>query len=79
MNWMTEWVLELDPANPKSLEVELDTSAELLDVQGPAVRGFRIERSSGAARVIVTLGGDLRNATEIRFLAHAACPIWAAG
>ena len=43
-------------------------------MQGPAVRGFRIERSSGAARVIVTLGGDLRNATEIRFLAHARVP-----
>ncbi len=71
VNWMTEWVLELGTcAIPKSLEVELDMHAQLLDVQGPGGTGFRIERSSGAARVIVTLGGDLRNATEIRFSAH---------
>jgi hypothetical protein len=75
VNWSTEWVLELDPRNPKALEVELDPGLELLDVVGSAVRGFRIERASGAGRVIVTLGGELKSMTEVRFLAHARVPL----
>ena len=75
VNWSTEWLLELDPRNPKSLEVELDPGLELMDVVGSAVRGFRIERESGwAGRVIVTLGGELKSKTEVRFLAHARVP-----
>ncbi len=74
VNWSTEWLLELDPRNPKPLEVELDPGLELIDVQGSAVRGFRIEPSTGTRRVIVTLGGELESATEVRFLAHARVP-----
>ena len=59
-NWSTEWLLELDPRNPKSLEVELDPGLELIKVVGPAVRGFRIEPSSGGRRVSVMLGGELK-------------------
>ena len=61
VNWSTDWLLELDPRNPKPLEVELDPGLELIEVEGPAVRGFRIEPSSGARRVIVTLGGELKS------------------
>ena len=74
VNWSTEWLLELDPRNPKALEVELDPGLELLDVVGSAVRGFRIEPRAGRRRVIVTLGGELKSATEVRFLAHARVP-----
>ena len=79
-NWSTEWQLELDPRNPKSLEAELDPGLELIEVVGPAVRGFRIEPSSGGRRVSVTLGGELKRITEVRFLAHARSPsdgVWA--
>ncbi len=66
--------MELDPRNPKPLEVELDPGLELVDVEGDAVRGFRIEPRAGASRVVVTLGGELKPATEVRFLAHARVP-----
>ena len=45
VNWKTEWRLELDPRNPRPLEIELDPGLELIDVQGPAVRGYQSERS----------------------------------
>ena len=48
VNWVTEWRLELDPRHPRHLEAELDPGLELIDVQGPAVRGYRIERPGPA-------------------------------
>ena len=74
VNWSTDWMLELDPRNPKPLEVELDPGLELINVVGPAVRGYRILPSAGADRVVVTFGGELKPATEVRFLAHARVP-----
>ena len=34
VNWSTDWLVELDPRNPKPLEVELDPGLELVDVEG---------------------------------------------
>jgi len=74
VNWTANWRVELDPRNPKPLEIELDPGLELIDVQGPAVRGYRSERAGAAMRLAVTLDGDLKSSTELRFLAHAQVP-----
>src|SRR5262249_30170804 len=74
VNWTTDWLLELDPRNPAALEVELDPGLELINVLGNEVRGYRIVPSLTPERVVVTLGGELKRATEVRFLAHARVP-----
>ncbi len=73
-NCSTDWLVELDPRNPKTLEAELDPGLELIEVVGPAVRGYRIEPESGGRRVSVALGGALQSMTEVRFLADARVP-----
>ncbi len=73
VNWITEWRLELDRRHPRHLEAELDPGLELIDVQGPAVRGYRIERPGPATRVTVALDGDSQ-APVVRFLAHDPIP-----
>jgi len=74
VNWTTDWQVELDPRNPQRLEIELDPGLELIDVQGPAVRGYRSERVGPATRLGVTLDGDLKSSTALRLLAHARVP-----
>ena len=73
VNWTTEWRVEIDPRHPGRLEAELDPGLELIDVQGPAVRGYRIQRPGSAPRVMVVLDGGSPSAV-IRFLAHASVP-----
>ena len=73
VNWITEWRLELDPRHPRHLEAELDPGLELIDVQGPSVRGYRIERLGPATRVRVALDGE-SPAAVLRFLAHDPVP-----
>ena len=74
VNWSTDWLVELDPRNPKPLEVELDPSLELINVEGTAVRGYRIDSAPAATRVVVNLGGEFKSATHVRFVAHARVP-----
>jgi hypothetical protein len=74
VNWSTNWLVELDPRNPTPLEIELDPGLELINVVGPAVRGYRILPSHGGRRVVVTAGGEFKRATEVRFLAHTRVP-----
>jgi hypothetical protein len=74
VNWTADWLVELDPRNPKPLEIELDPGLELIDVQGNVVRGYRSERVGNSTRLVVTLGGDLKSSTELRVLAHARIP-----
>jgi hypothetical protein len=69
VNWITEWRVELDPRHPRQLEAKLDPGLELIDVQGPAVRGYRIDRTGPATRVTVALDGE-SSAASVRFLAH---------
>ena len=73
-NWTTDWRVELDPRNLKHMEVELDPGLELIDVQGPSVRGYRTERSGSVTRVNVTVDRDRKPTTELRFLAHVQVP-----
>jgi hypothetical protein len=73
-NWTTDWQVEFDPRNPKRLDIELDPGLELIDVQGSAVRGYRSERVGSATRLGITLDGDLKSSTALRFLAHARVP-----
>ena len=56
------------------MEIELDPGLELIDVQGPAVRGYRTERSGSVTRLDVTVDGDRKSSTELRFLAHVQVP-----
>ena len=74
VNWTTDWQVDFDPRNPTALEIELDPGLELIDVQGPAVREYRTERVGPATRLSVTLDGDLKSPTALRFLAHARVP-----
>ena len=74
VNWKTQWRVELDPRNPKSLHIELDPGLELIDVQGPAVRAHESERSGNATRLAVTVDGGLETSTDLRILAHAQVP-----
>jgi hypothetical protein len=75
VNWTTDWRVELDPRNPKRLEIELDPTLELIKVQGPAVRGYRIERMGAATRLEVTLDHELRSTAQLQFLANARVPL----
>jgi hypothetical protein len=74
VNWKTEWRLELDPRNPRPLEIELDPGLELIDVQGPAVRGYQSERASALERLVVTIDAGKNTSTELTLLAHARVP-----
>lgn len=83
VNWTAEDQVELDPRHPGRFSVELDPGLELIDVQGPAVRGYRIERlgrgqavttrTNQGTRVAVTLAEGVRTAS-LKFLAHARVP-----
>ena len=72
-NWITEWRMDLDARHPRQLEATLDPGLELIDVQGPAVSGYRIERSEPSVKVTVTLNADSPKAV-VRFLAHDPVP-----
>ena len=74
VNWKTELRVELDPRNPRPLEIELDSGLELIDVLGPAVRGYRTERSGTSSRLIVNLDGGLESSIVLGLLAHAQVP-----
>jgi hypothetical protein len=73
INWTADCRLELDPRHPGRMVVELDPGLELIDVQGPAVQGYRTERPGRTTRVTVTLAEGARVPT-LRFLAHAQVP-----
>ncbi len=75
VNWTTDWTVDLDPRNPKPLVLALDPGLELIDVQGTAVRGYSLEGSGPGARLVVTLGEDLKSSIGLRFLAHAKVPV----
>jgi hypothetical protein len=72
-NWAAECGIELDPRHAGRLEAELDPGLELIDVQGPAVQGYRTDRSETGTRVTVTIAEGVRSAT-LQFLAHARVP-----
>jgi hypothetical protein len=74
VNWKTDLRVELEPRNPRPLEIELDPGLELIDVLGPAVRGYRTERSGAGSRLIVDLDGGLKSSIELGLLAHAQVP-----
>ncbi len=73
-NWSTEWSLALDARNPSALEAELDPGLELIDVKGPAVRGYRTERRGSATHADIDLEGGEKAQTSIQFLAHVRVP-----
>jgi hypothetical protein len=74
VNWTSDWRVEHDPRNPGRLQVELDSGLELIDIQGPELRGYRLERSGSATRVSVALQVGTQSTAVLRFLAHAQVP-----
>jgi hypothetical protein len=74
VNWTTAWSVQLDPRNPRPLEIELDPGLELIEVQGPAVRGYHTTRSGQRTRLHVALEPDLNTPALLRFLAHVFLP-----
>jgi hypothetical protein len=75
INWRTEWQIELDPRNPKPLEIEVDVGLELVDVQGSSVRGYQWDRSGTARRLVVELDPGLKTTSELVLLGHARVPV----
>ncbi len=75
-NWTTDWSLELDPRNPLRLAAELDPGLELIDVRGPAVRGYHKEQRGPATFVEIDIDSNavVKTQTSLRFLAHARVP-----
>ncbi|HZW32480.1 MAG TPA: hypothetical protein VFF52_17330, partial [Isosphaeraceae bacterium] len=74
VNWTADWQLERDPRHPARLDLELDPGLELIEVQGPAVRGYRVLESGPAPRVRVELVGTAPASSTVRLLAHAQVP-----
>ena len=74
VNWKTELRVELDPRNPRPLEIELDSGLELIEVLGPAVRGYRTVRAGPSSRVEVNLDGSLESSIALSLHAHARVP-----
>jgi hypothetical protein len=74
VNWTTEWRLEPGPRHAGHLEVELDPGLELVDVQGPIVRSYRLERDGSLSRVVIALQTASPAESVLRVLAHALVP-----
>jgi hypothetical protein len=74
VNWRAELRLELDPRNPRPLEIDLDPGLELIDVQGPSVRGYHSERVGAVDRLKVMVDAGTKASAEIVLLAHAQVP-----
>ncbi len=74
VNWRAQLRVELDPRNPGPLEIELDSGLELIDVVGPAVRGFQTERVGTISRLYVNLDGGLEPSIALGLRAHAQVP-----
>ena len=74
VNWRAELRVELDPRNPGPLEIELDSGLELIDVLGPAVRGYHTERLGTSSRLYVNLDGGLESSIALGLRAHAQVP-----
>ncbi len=73
-NWTTVWQVALDPRNARPLEIELDSELDLIDISGPKVQGYRVDRQGLTNRVEVALEGERNSLTELRILAHVNAP-----
>ncbi|MGO9917505.1 MAG: hypothetical protein ACLQIB_22735 [Isosphaeraceae bacterium] len=74
-NWTTVWQIALDPRNSRQLTIELDPGLDLIDVSGPKVKGYRLQRQGPANRLEVALEGERNSPTELRILAHVDVPM----
>ncbi len=74
-NWTTVWQVALDPRNARRLEVDLDLGLDVIDVSGPKVKGYRVQRQGPTNRLEVALEGERDSSTEVRILAHVNVPI----
>ncbi|WP_337174201.1 hypothetical protein [Paludisphaera sp.] len=72
-NFTTDWTLQGDEPGADSFAVEIAPGLDLLGVEGPTVREYRIEEGS-PPRAVVTLAAAGSGPAGIRFLGHARAP-----
>ena len=73
-NWKADLRVEVDPRNLTPLELALDPGLELIDIKGPAVRGYRNERVEGVMHQVIDLDPGLASVTDLQITAHAQVP-----
>ncbi|AMV37126.1 hypothetical protein [Planctomyces sp. SH-PL62] len=73
VNWTTDWTIQADEPGGGTFTVELDPGLDLLGVEGPTVREFRVEEGTPRRAVVwmATPGGE---AVPVRFRGHARVP-----
>jgi hypothetical protein len=74
-NWTTDWQVQADPGGQRQFRAVLDPGLELLEVTGPDLKEFRVERAGPATRVTVVLTGESLTRSTVRFAAHARVPL----
>jgi hypothetical protein len=73
-NWTSVWQIGLDPRNTRQLAIDLDAALNPVDVSGPNVKAYRVERHGQTNRLEVALEGNRDSLTELRILAHVDAP-----
>jgi len=74
-NWTTIWQIALDSRNARRLAIELDSGLDLIDVSGPKVKGYRVQRHGPTNRLDVVLADGRDSSAEVRVLAHVDAPM----
>ncbi len=69
----TDWTVQADGPGADSFTVELDPGLELLGVEGPAIREYRLEEGP-PRRVVVALAATESGSASIRFLGRVRVP-----
>ena len=73
-NFTMDWTIQGDEPGADSFTVELDPGLDLLGVEGPSVREYRLKEGS-PRRAVVSLAATGTGPAGVRFLAHARAPV----
>lgn len=73
VNWTMDWTVQAEEAGADSFTVEIDPGLELLGVEGPSVREYRLQEAT-PRRAVVTLGAPVGGPSVVRFTGHARVP-----
>jgi hypothetical protein len=73
-NWRGEWTMDLGVGSERRLFLDLDPGLELLDVEGPAIVGFRTEPLGERSRLTMQLSEDAPASSPITLRAIARLP-----
>jgi len=72
-NWTADWSVQVDDPNVGSFAVEIDPGLELLGVEGPGVREFRVEEGAPSRAFVATSAGGAEPIT-VRFKGRVGAP-----